>query len=100
MRIIILSVISLLIASSSCEAQNNWKEKTGNAEFVHRAIKLITDVMVHDIFSPPVASRTYAYISIAGYEAARHAEPGSISLSGQLHDFSKVPIPEPGKEYS
>ena len=48
----------------------HWKEKTENADYIHRAIKQLTDVMVYDIYSPPVASRTYAYFSIAGYEAA------------------------------
>lgn len=37
----------------------------------HRAQNAITEVMVHDIISPPVASRVYLYSSIAAYEAAR-----------------------------
>lgn len=40
-----------------------------DAGVVHRALKKITDVIVFDVFSPPVASRTYAYVSIAGLEA-------------------------------
>jgi hypothetical protein len=70
------------------------------AEPVHRAIKLITDVMVHDIFSPPVASRTYAYISIAGYEAGRFSDDNYITLAGQLQEFTPPPLPEKGKEYN
>ena len=57
-----------------------------DAGTLHRAIKTVTDVMVHDIFSPPVASRIYAYISVAAYEAARPGDPrGATSkVSGQL----------------
>lgn len=36
---------------------------------LHRAEKAITDVIVHDIFSPPVASRIYMYSNLAAYEA-------------------------------
>lgn len=78
----------------------DWKSKTEHARYVHRAVKLITDVMVHDIYSPPVASRTYAYICVAGYEAALPGSPGHQTLAGQLHGLKPLPQPPPGKEYS
>ncbi|MFT4023543.1 MAG: hypothetical protein QM664_07150 [Flavihumibacter sp.] len=71
-----------------------------DAEAVHRAVKKVTDIIVHDVFSPPVASRTYAYISVAGYEAGRHAHPGYVSLVNQLRGFTAVASPEPGKKYN
>lgn len=79
---------------------DNWKNRSEKAEYIHRSIKQITDVLVYDIYSPPVASRTYAYISIAGYEAAVAGEPAYQSLSGQLHGLSSLPKPNAGKEYS
>ena len=84
----------------SGEVPVDWKSKTENARYVHRAIKLITDVMVHDIYSPPVASRTYAYICVAGYEAVLPSSPGSRTLAGQLHGLQPLPKPAAGKEYS
>lgn len=71
----------------------------GEAGFIHRAIKKVTDVMVYDIYSPPVASRTYAYVTIAGYEAIIHGSDQYISLAGQLHGLKAVPQPEAGKQY-
>lgn len=56
--------------------------------------------MVHDIYSPPVASRIYAYVSIAGYEAAIHGSSKYISLAGQLNNLNTLPRPDAGKEYS
>jgi hypothetical protein len=64
------------------------------------AVKQITDIMVHDIYSPPVASRTYAYISVAGYEAARRADTTYQTLAGQLQGLEPLPLPDPEKEYS
>ncbi|MCB9316199.1 MAG: hypothetical protein H6569_08685 [Lewinellaceae bacterium] len=40
-----------------------------NPELVHRGMRRITDIMRHDIFSPPQASRIYAYSAVAAYEA-------------------------------
>lgn len=95
-------ILLLLIAfiSFSVVATENWKEKTEKADYIHRTIKQVTDVMVYDIYSPPVASRTYAYISIAGYEAAVAANTNFQSLAGQLKDLKTLPEPETGKEYS
>ena len=55
--------------------------------------------MRHDIFSPPVASRIYAYSSIAGYEALRHGYPGNPSVVSRLNGVGEVPAPEAGKDY-
>lgn len=99
MKKMILLLLTAFI-SFSVVATENWKEKTEKADYIHRTIKQVTDVMVYDIYSPPVASRTYAYISIAGYEAAVAANANFQSLAGQLKDLKTLPEPETGKEYS
>ena len=71
-----------------------------DAATLHRSIKAVTDVMVHDIFSPPVASRIYAYISVAGYEAARGGDKSYRSLAGQLHGLGSMAVPQPDKQYN
>jgi hypothetical protein len=38
------------------------------AEYLHRAQQALTEVIVHDVFSPPVASRIYLYANLAAYE--------------------------------
>ncbi|MEM9918742.1 MAG: vanadium-dependent haloperoxidase [Bacteroidota bacterium] len=45
----------------------------------------LTEVIVEDIFTPPVASRIYAYPNIAAYEVLRQDKEGYKSLVGQLH---------------
>ena len=75
-------------------------DETENADYIHRVIKRLTDVMVYDIYSPPVASRTYAYLSIAGYEALAAGDPNYQSLARQLHGLKNLPKPKAGKEYS
>ncbi len=91
---------AVLFFSSSGKEPESWKDKTEKADYIHRAIKQVTDVMIYDIYSPPVASRTYAYISIAGYEAAIPSDPSYQSLAGQLRGLKALPKPKQSSQYS
>lgn len=77
-----------------------WKQPAGDPEYLHRAVKQVTDVIVHDVYSPPVASRTYAYISVAAYEAARFEDQSFLSLAGQLQGLTAFTPPDPKKKYN
>lgn len=89
----------LLFLSLSFKPKDNWRVAAENPAFVHRAVKQMTDVMVHDIYSPPVASRTYTYICVAGYEAALPGFAGYRSFAGQLNGLKPLPQPGTSKEY-
>ena len=95
----LLLLWSVISACSVSVSNEDYRPKVNNPDFLHRSVKHVTDVMVHDIFSPPVASRIYVYMSVAGYEAAIHDNPGYISLAGQLKDLKPVPAPEEGVQY-
>lgn len=91
-------VIALFVFSCNGNS-TDYKTKVQQPELLHRTLKQITDVIVHDIFSPPVASRIYAYSTIAAYEAVIHQDSSYVSLAGQLNGLTEVPKPEPGLEY-
>jgi hypothetical protein len=90
----------LLFFAGACSTNtSDYKPVVQNPEFLHRSIKAITDRIVHDIFSPPVASRIYTYSCVAGYEAIIAGNPKYISLSGQLNGLEPTPKPDPDLEY-
>ncbi len=60
---------------------------------LHRSEKALTDVIVHDIFSPPVASRIYAYANIAAHEVLAASMNKDASLYGKIKSLPKVPQP-------
>ncbi|MBK8556308.1 MAG: vanadium-dependent haloperoxidase [Lewinellaceae bacterium] len=93
---LLMAIPILWLPSCSSDA---YKTKANDAELIHRGIRRITDIMRHDIFSPPVASRIYAYASVAGYEALIPDHPEYQSLAGQLNGLTTCPQPEAGKEY-
>lgn len=57
----------------------------------------LTDAVVYDIFSPPAASRVYAYVALATYESVEVYHDDLIELSGKLND-SKAKSTELPKE--
>jgi len=86
----ILMIASLML--TSC-AGNKTAQEAGadDPDLLHKSVKKITDVMVHDIFSPPVASRVYAYTSIAAYEAVAVNSSEYRSLAGQVKGLTRAP---------
>ncbi|MGB3801192.1 MAG: vanadium-dependent haloperoxidase [Lewinella sp.] len=95
-RISRLSCLFLFFAlCTACEEDVNpdYARDIADPEFYHRSVKQLTDVIVHDIFSPPVASRIYSYSSIAGYEAMAAGDPNLVSLAGQIEHLEPTPPP-------
>ena len=98
-RTIALALFFFCLISCQNDQSKYDKEAAANPELFHRSLKRLTDVIVYDIFSPPVASRIYAYPSIAAYEVMIHENPGYRSLAGQLHELTEVPKPDQNATY-
>lgn len=98
---LLVSLLALGLLTTCAEDVNpNYQEEVANPEFFHRSVKQLTDVIVHDIFSPPVAGRIYAYASIAGYEALAAGDPNLQSLAGQVTDLTPAAPPSDDQEIS
>lgn len=70
------------------------------ATIQHQCVHRLTEVIVRDILTPPVAGRVYAYSNLAYYEAIRFKEKGSYSIAAAMKGFGHMPSPENGKEYN
>lgn len=86
---IILTMLVLSIGVG-CQENKDYQNVISDGDYLIAAQLKLTDVIIHDIFSPPVASRIYAYPAIAAYEVAVLADPGYQSLMGQLNGFEKA----------
>ena len=83
----------ILIITVAVSCNDSKQDVSIEANKLHDSMQLLTDVIVHDIFSPPVASRIYAYTSITAYEILALNDSSYLSLAGQLTDFEKIPEP-------
>ena len=90
----------VIILGVSCADQGKKSPnvEAGNEVLVN-SIKNLTKAQVDRHFTPPVASRNYAYPNIAGYEAIQPFYDEYISLTGQLNGFNELPQPDLSKEY-
>ena len=50
-------------------------------------------------YSPPVASRSFAYLGIAAFEVVASGDAGLVTLSGQLNAMPPMPQRDHGSEY-
>jgi hypothetical protein len=93
-----LSIITVLIISIAGCKQKDSKQLSGT-EILHQNQDKLTEVIIYDVFTPPVASRLYVYTSLASYEAIRFKREGAPSITAKLRGFKPMPVPEAGKTY-
>ncbi len=97
--IVALFILPLFWLPSCTSGGSDYTQLAENPEFIHRGFRRITDIIREDIFSPPVASRIYAYSAVAAYEALIPGYPEYKTIAGQIKHFEAGPQPEAGKEY-
>jgi len=87
------------VITASCQEPVDYSQVITDGSYLSRAQDRITEVIIHDIFSPPVAARIYSYSSLAAYEVAAASDPAYQSLLGQLKDSESVSFTIPEKVY-
>jgi hypothetical protein len=97
--VVLLAVIAFLPSCQKTTTPEEYNKLASNPDLFHNLGIHLTDVIIHDIFKPPVASRIYGYSYIAAYEALAPGYPEYQSLSGQLNGLEASPQPEAGKDY-
>jgi hypothetical protein len=94
------ALLAACVAQTACtNASGGYRAEPADADLLHAAVQQLTSVIIYDIFSPPQASRAYAYASVAAYEALRHDDSTYRTLAGQLNGLTAVPAPQPDAEY-
>lgn len=97
MKVFNFFLIVTIFCFHSCSETNNinYKEQLSDPELFQAAMQNLTDIVVYDIFSPPVASRVYLYPSVAAYEIMAYFNSDNFnSLKGQVKELRNIPIPE------
>jgi len=89
-KIYLLGIVVLLF--TSCKKEKTIVITTND---YCSAVDTVTGIMVHDIFSPPVASRIYVYPNIAAYEIMAQNSLKYKSLQGQLKGLDSIPKLDP-----
>ena len=80
-----LSFLSICLLIS---CQKESKKIVISANDYHKTVDKLTEIMIHDIFSPPVASRVYVYPNIVAYEVLASDNSSYKSLVNQLNGLT------------
>ncbi len=91
MRLNKILFIIFTIGLSVMSCKDNSKPITITPNDFHTSIDKVVDIMVHDIFSPPVASRIFAYPNIAAYEIMSQNNSAYNSLKDQIIHLKNIP---------
>lgn len=88
---------ALVVTAIACNPKKN--QAVNEAEVMHNNQDQLTQIIIYDVFTPPVSSRIYVYSSLASYEAIRFSKPGYPSIAAKLKGFKAMPEPEKDKKY-
>lgn len=89
-QIITKSCLFLILASVvSCNKPAEHIEIS--PEVFHKSVDKVMEIQIHDIFSPPVASRIFVYPNIAAYEILTQKSSKFKTLEGLINEFESIP---------
>lgn len=90
-KVIFFSTCLMILVS--CSVNENYKNLTTDPLLYCKTVKQLNDVVLENNFPPMIASRNYAYATIAAYEAMAAGSRGYQSLSKQIRHLPPMPIP-------
>ena len=95
-KIILPSLLCILFGFGCAknDPPDEYNAEAADPQIFHETATHLTDVIIHDIFKAPVASRIYGYSFLAAYEALVPAYPDYQSLDGQLVKFTAPRKPD------
>lgn len=101
MRARLLSLFVLVMVFGCKTKHENVDPKLlTDQNLLHNNMHQLTEVLILDMFSPPVSSRIYSYTSLAAYEAIRFEKASYPSIIKGLHGFPAMPVPDKNKKYN
>jgi hypothetical protein len=95
---LILILSAAVFIFTGCNRANKIK-MLSDEEVLHQNVDQLTQLIIYDAFSPPVASRIYGYTALAAFEALRFKDKKYRSIAEQMPGFKVMPKPQHGKDY-
>ncbi|CAN5435279.1 hypothetical protein BH20BAC1_BH20BAC1_27600 [soil metagenome] len=92
-KAIILFFIIGIIAGSCKPKGNNYAKVLHDPYLYSEVMHKLNYVIIYDIFTPPVASRIFAYANLAAFEVLAHEGSHFKSLQGKVTGLNNIPPP-------
>ncbi len=83
-----------VIFFSSCKPKkNNYAKVMSDPQLYCDVVHKLNYVIIYDIFTPPVASRIFAYSNLAAFEVLANEGKHYSSLEGKVNGLNNIPAP-------
>lgn len=89
----------LVVICLGCQSRSE-KELTFSSNDISKIVTQMTEIMIHDITNPPLASRFFAYACLAGYEVVAQNSSTYPSMHGRLHEYPDLKKPDSIQGYN
>jgi hypothetical protein len=99
MRIKFCLSILLMFVFGACNKTVKPNKTFRNPKLLIETVRKLNEVILDNNFPPPIASRNYAYATIAAYEVYSAGNKNYKSLGGQLKGLPLLPKPDQNKTY-
>jgi len=87
-------VVALSVILFSCKQRDNEYTKVMHNPLLYsQVMHKLNYVIIYDIFTPPVASRVFAYSNLAAYEVLANEGSHFASLEGKVTGLKNIPHP-------
>ena len=90
---LLFTVVSVTLFSSCTQKKNDYVKVMHNPLLYNDLVHKLNYVVIYDIFTPPVASRVFAYSNLAAYEVLAHDCKHLSSLEGKVKGLDNIPDP-------
>lgn len=96
--VIVFLIAGIVLLLASCSPKRNDYVKVMHDPLLYsQVMHKLNYVVIYDIFTPPVASRVFAYSNLAAYEVlANDSSHHLTSLEGKVKGLNNIPVPGPG----
>ncbi|MEO6288390.1 MAG: phosphoesterase PA-phosphatase, partial [Ginsengibacter sp.] len=87
-------VFCVVVIFSSCKQKNkDYAKIMHNPDLYCDVMHKLNYVIIYDIFTPPVASRIFAYSNLAAYEVLAQEGGHYKSLQRKVNGLENIPAP-------
>ncbi|MGF7083074.1 hypothetical protein, partial [Mucilaginibacter sp. UYCu711] len=100
MKIIYLFLTGLCLSIIMQSCHTKGKNQAFTNHDISKVIKKMSDIMIHDVTNPPLATRFYAYTCLAGYETVSENDSTLKNLHGVLNDYPLIKKPKQFSGYN
>ena len=89
--------LAIMCYLASC-GQKDYSKVTRDPILFCKTVKKLNDIVLENNFPPMIASRNYAYATIAAFECVAAGDSSYASLAGQIRHMPAMPMPADGEK--